>query len=132
MRDPTRGGVGVTLNEMASAANARFVLDEARLPVRESVRGVCEILGFDPLYLANEGKAVLIVAGDAAEAIVAALREHPYGREAAIIGEVQEGGSRRADAHPRGRRAGGRLPRGGPAPADLLIGERHLRMAPGV
>ena len=93
MRDPTRGGVGVTLNEMASSANARFVLDEARLPVRESVRGVCEILGFDPLYLANEGKAVLIVAEDAAEAIVAALREHPYGREAAIIGEVQEGGS---------------------------------------
>jgi hydrogenase expression/formation protein HypE len=93
MRDPTRGGVGVTLNEMASTANSRFMLDEARLPVRESVRGVCEILGFDPLYLANEGKAVLIVAGDAAEAIVAALREHPYGREAAIIGEVQEGGS---------------------------------------
>ena len=122
MRDPTRGGVGVTLNEMASAANARFVLDEARLPVRESVRGVCEILGFDPLYLANEGKAVLIVAGDAAEAIVAALREHPYGREAAIIGEVQEGAKRRADAHPRGRRARGRLPRGGPAPADLLMG----------
>ncbi|MFA6149265.1 MAG: hydrogenase expression/formation protein HypE [bacterium] len=91
MRDPTRGGVGVTLNEMASAANARFVLDEARLPVRESVRGVCEILGFDPLYLANEGKAVLIAAGNAAEAIVAALREHPYGREAAIIGEVTEG-----------------------------------------
>ena len=93
MRDPTRGGVGVTLNEMASAANARFMLDEARLPVRESVRGVCEILGFDPLYLANEGKAVLIVAGDATESIVAALREHPYGRETAIIGEVQEGGS---------------------------------------
>ena len=93
MRDPTRGGVGVTLNEMASAANARFVLDEGRLPVRESVRGVCEILGFDPLYLANEGKAVLIVAGDAADAIVAALREHPYGREAAIVGEVREGGA---------------------------------------
>ena len=93
MRDPTRGGVGVTLNEMAAAANARFVLDESRLPVRESVRGVCEILGFDPLYLANEGKAVLVVAGEAAEAIVAALREHPYGREAAIVGEVREGGS---------------------------------------
>ena len=91
MRDPTRGGVGVTLNEMASAANARFVLDEARLPVRESVRGVCEILGFDPLYLANEGKAVLIAAGDIAEEVVTALREHPYGREAAIIGEVTEG-----------------------------------------
>jgi hydrogenase expression/formation protein HypE len=91
MRDPTRGGVGVTLNEMASAANARFVLDEARLPVREAVRGVCEILGFDPLYLANEGKAVLIVAEDAAGAVAAALREHRYGRESAIIGEVTEG-----------------------------------------
>jgi hydrogenase expression/formation protein HypE len=91
MRDPTRGGVGVTLNEMSSAANARFVLDEARLPVRDSVRGVCEILGFDPLYLANEGKAVLIVAGDAADEIVAALREHPYGRESSVIGEVEEG-----------------------------------------
>jgi hydrogenase expression/formation protein HypE len=91
MRDPTRGGVGVALNEMSSAANARFVLDEARLPVRDSVRGVCEILGFDPLYLANEGKAVLIVAGDAADEIVAALREHPYGRESSVIGEVEEG-----------------------------------------
>jgi len=91
MRDPTRGGVGVTLNEMATAANARFVLDEARLPVREAVRGVCEILGFDPLYLANEGKAVLIVDGAAAEEILSALRAHPYGREAAVIGEVEGG-----------------------------------------
>ncbi len=91
MRDPTRGGVGVTLNEIASAANARFVLDESRLPVREPVRGVCEILGFDPLYLANEGKAALIVAGDAADAVAAALREHPLGREAEVIGEVTEG-----------------------------------------
>ncbi|GAB4240295.1 MAG: hydrogenase expression/formation protein HypE [Deltaproteobacteria bacterium] len=91
MRDPTRGGVGVTLNEIAAAANARFVLDEARLPVREAVRGLCEILGFDPLFLANEGKAALVVAGDAVEGIVAALREHPYGRDAAVIGEVAEG-----------------------------------------
>ncbi len=91
MRDPTRGGVGVTLNEIASAASARFVLDESRLPVREPVRGVCEILGFDPLYLANEGKAALIVAGDAADAVAAALREHPLGREAEVIGEVTEG-----------------------------------------
>ncbi|MBI5906116.1 MAG: hydrogenase expression/formation protein HypE, partial [Deltaproteobacteria bacterium] len=91
MRDPTRGGVGVTLNEMAASANARFVLDEGRLPVREAVRGVCEILGFDPLYLANEGKAVLIVDGGAAAEIVSALREHPLGREAAAVGEVREG-----------------------------------------
>jgi len=91
MRDPTRGGVGVTLNEMASTAKARFALEEAWLPVREPVRGVCEILGFDPLYLANEGKAVLIVDGGAAEEILAALRKHPYGREAAVIGEVEAG-----------------------------------------
>ena len=91
MRDPTRGGVGVTLNEMASSAKARFVLEEERLPVRESVRGVCEILGFDPLYLANEGKALLIVAPEAAEDALAALREHPLGREAAMIGTVEEG-----------------------------------------
>jgi len=91
MRDPTRGGVGVTLNEMASAAGSRFVLEEARLPVREPVRGVCEILGFDPLYLANEGKAVLIVDAGASEDILAALRAHPYGREAAVIGEVEAG-----------------------------------------
>ena len=91
LRDPTRGGVGVTLNEMAATANARFVLDEARLPVREAVRGVCEILGFDPLYLANEGKAVLIVDGAIAESVLAALRDHPYGCEAAIIGEVEKG-----------------------------------------
>ena len=91
MRDPTRGGVGVTLNEMASSANARFVLDEERLPLKESVRGVCEILGFDPLYLANEGKALLIVAPEIADEALAALRLHPLGKEAAIIGEVQEG-----------------------------------------
>ena len=91
MRDPTRGGVGVTLNEMASSAKARFVLEEERLPVRESVRGVCEILGFDPLYLANEGKALLIVDASAADEALAALREHPLGRDAAIIGEVGEG-----------------------------------------
>jgi hydrogenase expression/formation protein HypE len=91
LRDPTRGGVGVTLNEMAATAAARFVVDEGRLPVREAVRGVCEILGFDPLYLANEGKAVLIVDGDAADGTLDALRAHPYGRDAAVIGEVQAG-----------------------------------------
>lgn len=91
MRDPTRGGVGVTLNEMAASAKARFLLDEERLPVRESVRGVCEILGFDPIYLANEGKALLIVDASIAEEALASLREHPLGRDAAIVGEVAEG-----------------------------------------
>lgn len=91
MRDPTRGGVGVSLNEMAESARARIVLDEKLLPVRESVRGICEILGFDPLYLANEGKALLIVEGGAAEPIVARLRSDKYGKDAAAIGEVATG-----------------------------------------
>ncbi len=93
MRDPTRGGVGVTLNEISESSGARFVLDEARLPVSAGVRGVCEILGFDPLYLANEGKAGLVVDGKAADGIVGHLRENPYGVNAAVIGDVTEGKS---------------------------------------
>ncbi len=93
MRDPTRGGVGVTLNEIAESSEARFVLDEAKLPVNAGVRGVCEMLGFDPLYLANEGKAILVVEGSAAAGIVGHLRENPYGVNAAVIGEVEEGRS---------------------------------------
>lgn len=91
MRDPTRGGVGVALNELAETAGRRIVLDEDRLPVRDAVRGVCEILGFDPLYLANEGKALLIVDGESAVAVVSHLRKDRYGKEAAVIGEVTEG-----------------------------------------
>jgi hydrogenase expression/formation protein HypE len=91
MRDPTRGGVGVSLNEMAETSRARIVLEENRLPVAESVRGICEILGFDPLYLANEGKALLIVDGKSADAIVASLRGNRYGLDATIIGDVTEG-----------------------------------------
>jgi hydrogenase expression/formation protein HypE len=91
MRDPTRGGVGVSLNEMAESSRTRIVLDEKHLPVAESVRGVCEILGFDPLYLANEGKALLIVDGPAADPVVASLRKTIYGKNAAVIGEVTEG-----------------------------------------
>lgn len=91
MRDPTRGGVGVTLNEIAGSSGRRILLDESRLPVRDAVRGVCEILGFDPIYLANEGKALLIVDGEAADPVVALLQEQRYGENAAAIGEVAEG-----------------------------------------
>lgn len=91
MRDPTRGGVGVALNEMAESARARVVLDEKAFPLNAAVRGICEILGFDPLYLANEGKALLFVDAAAAGEIVAHLREHRYGGGAAIIGEVSDG-----------------------------------------
>jgi len=91
MRDPTRGGVGVSLNEMSESSNARIVLEESRLPVAESVRGICEILGFDPIYLANEGKALLIVDGKSADPIVETLRKTRYGQNATVIGEVVEG-----------------------------------------
>ena len=88
LRDPTRGGVASALNEIAAAAQIGFRLEEARLPVREPVRGACEILGFDPLYVANEGKCLAIVARDAADAVLAAMHAHERGREAVIIGEV--------------------------------------------
>lgn len=91
MRDPTRGGVGVALNEIAESSGARIVLREESLPVGEPVRGVCEILGFDPLYLANEGKALLVVDGRAADGILDLLRENPLGRDAAAVGEVAAG-----------------------------------------
>jgi len=88
LRDATRGGLATVLNEFAAASRVCIRLREAAVPVNEVVRGACEILGLDPLYLANEGKLVAVVPGDAAEAVLAAMREHPAGREAAIVGEV--------------------------------------------
>ena len=88
MRDPTRGGLATTLNEIASAAGVGITLDERAVPVRPAVRAVCDILGFDPLYMACEGKAVAIVPGNAAAAAVAAMRAHPLGRDAAVVGTV--------------------------------------------
>jgi hydrogenase expression/formation protein HypE len=88
LRDPTRGGVATTLNEFAADAQVGIKLDEEAIPVRAPVRGACEILGIDPLYVANEGKLVAVVPGDEAEAALAALRAHPLGREAVRIGEV--------------------------------------------
>jgi len=88
LRDPTRGGVSSTLNEIAGQAHIGIQLNEASIPIDEQVRGACEILGLDPLYVANEGKCLAIVAREAGEAVLAALRDHPLGRGAAIIGEV--------------------------------------------
>lgn len=90
LRDPTRGGVASALNEIAAQARAGIVLDERAIPLAEEVRGACEILGFDPLYVANEGKCLAIVAPEAADQALDALRAHPLGREAAIVGEVVE------------------------------------------
>lgn len=88
LRDPTRGGVASALNEIAQAAQVGIRLEEASIPVGDEVRGACEILGLDPLYVANEGKCIAIVAPALAESLLAALRAHPLGREAAIIGQV--------------------------------------------
>jgi hydrogenase expression/formation protein HypE len=86
MKDPTRGGVAGALHEMASKSRVGIVLDEAQLPVRQTVRGVSELVGIDPLFVANEGKALLGVRADAADAVLAALRLHPLGRHAAMVG----------------------------------------------
>jgi hydrogenase expression/formation protein HypE len=89
MRDPTRGGVATVVNELALASETSVVLDEAALPVRPEVNGACEILGLDPLYVANEGKLLAVVAPEVADASLAALQAHPLGAEGAIVGEVR-------------------------------------------
>ncbi|MEU6701311.1 hydrogenase expression/formation protein HypE [Pseudonocardia sp. NPDC046786] len=88
LRDPTRGGVGTVCNELAAASGLGVVLDEEALPVRPVVAGACEMLGIDPLYVANEGKFLAVLAPDEADAGLAALRAHPLGADAAAIGTV--------------------------------------------
>jgi hydrogenase expression/formation protein HypE len=88
LRDPTRGGVATTLNEIAGSSRAGMVIDERQIPVREAVQGACEILGLDPLYVANEGKLLAIVKSDFAALALQRMREHPLGRDAQVIGEV--------------------------------------------
>lgn len=88
LRDPTRGGVATTLNEIAGSSQVGILLDEETLPVRDDVRGACELLGMDPLYLANEGKLLAFVAEKSATAALAALQNNPLGAQAHIIGRV--------------------------------------------
>jgi len=88
MRDPTRGGLAATLNELAHQSNIGFRIVEDAIPVKPEVIAACDLLGLDPLYVANEGKLVAIVAPETAEAVLAAMRAHPLGRAAAIIGEA--------------------------------------------
>lgn len=90
MRDPTRGGVATTLNELARDCGLGIVLDEDAIPVREAVRGACELLGLDPLHIANEGQFLAVVSAGAADEALEALRRTPGGEESRIIGEVQE------------------------------------------
>lgn len=88
MRDPTRGGVAAVLNELATQSGVGIIIDEAKLPVSPSVQAVCEILGLDPLYVANEGRLIAICEADAADALLSAMRQHPLGRDAVVLGHV--------------------------------------------
>ncbi|NUM43442.1 MAG: hydrogenase expression/formation protein HypE [Anaerolineales bacterium] len=88
LRDPTRGGVSSTLNEIARSSNVGIMLDETKIPVNQAVRSACELLGLDPLFVANEGKLLAIVPPSGAEAVLAAMKAHPHGQRAAIIGQV--------------------------------------------
>src|SRR4029077_3888937 len=90
MRDPTRGGLAGVMVEIASRGKLGFEVDEGAIPVRDTVRGACELYGLDPLMLANEGKLVAFVPAGRAEAALGALRAHPLGREAVRIGRVTE------------------------------------------
>jgi len=88
MRDPTRGGLASTLNEIAHASGVGVLLNETSLPVRREVQSACELLGLDPVYVANEGKAVFIVASEAVDSVLAVLTAHPLGRQATCIGHI--------------------------------------------
>lgn len=91
LRDPTRGGVATALNEIACHSGTAVQLFEDEVPVAKPVRSACEILGLDPLYVANEGKCLAIVAPEDCQAVLAAMKRHPYGRRATVIGKVLEG-----------------------------------------
>jgi hydrogenase expression/formation protein HypE len=119
LRDPTRGGLATTLNELAERSTVGIEIEETAIPVLEAVRGACELLGLDPLYVANEGKLVAIVAPEAAEATLEALRAHEYGRDAAIIGRV-------SDEHPG--RVVLRTALGARRIVDMLVGEQLPRI----
>jgi hydrogenase expression/formation protein HypE len=119
LRDPTRGGLATALNEIAISSEVCIEICEERIPVREEVKGACEILGLDPLYVANEGKLIAIVASELAEPLVERMRENDYGAGASIIGEVK--------AEPRGIVAM-RTAFGGTRIVDMLAGEQLPRI----
>jgi len=91
LRDATRGGLAAVLNELAGQSGAGFAIQETAIPVRPAVMAACEMLGIDPLHVANEGKLVAVVPREGAEAVLEAMRRHPLGTEAALIGEVVAG-----------------------------------------
>ncbi len=119
LRDPTRGGLGTTLNEIALQSGVEVVIEESALPMRASVKGMCELLGFDPLYIANEGKLVAFVPHAEAAAVLEIMRTHEYGRDAAVIGKVSAKGPGRVFLQ---------TAIGGRRPLDMLTGEQLPRI----
>ncbi len=119
LRDPTRGGIATTLNEIALASEVCIEIQEELIPVREEVKGACEILGLDPLYVANEGKLLAIASSDIAESLVARMKKNKYGRDACIIGEVKR--------DPQGIVAM-RTGFGGTRIVDMLVGDQLPRI----
>jgi hydrogenase expression/formation protein HypE len=114
LRDATRGGLAAVLNELSASSSVGIEFDELKVPVKPAVNAACEMLGLDPLYIANEGKLVVILAAEAAEAVLEKMKQHEYGREAAIIGKV-------VSEHPRLVTA--RTSIGGRRVVDLPAGE---------
>ena len=119
IRDPTRGGLATVLNEIADASQVAIEIEEAATPIREEVKAFCEILGLDPLYLANEGKIVVIAPPDQVDAALAAMRAHPFGEGAALIGRVSRGEAGRVTM---------RTVFGGRRIVDMLVGEQLPRI----
>lgn len=119
IRDATRGGIATVLNEIAEASQVSIEIEEGLTPIREEVKAFCEILGLDPLYLANEGKLAAIVPPDQAEAALAAVREHPLGTHAAVIGRIGSENEGRVTM---------RTSFGGRRIVDMLVGEQLPRI----
>lgn len=119
LRDPTRGGVGTTLNEIATASQIGVRIHENRLPIRPEVAGVCDLLGFDPLYVANEGKLLAFVPAEQADQVLEVIQRSPYGKDARIIGEAVD--DRPGRVFMRTRIGGERI-------VDMLTGEQLPRI----
>ena len=119
MRDPTRGGLAATLNEIVKGPEWGILIEEANIPIKEEIKSIAELLGFDPLYIANEGKVVLIVAPEDAERVCRLMRGHELGRDSQIIGEIV--------AEPRGK-VGMKTLVGGTRIVDMPVGEQLPRI----
>ena len=119
MRDPTRGGIATTLNEIAAGSGYNIRIDEPCIPIKESVKALCEILGLDPLYMANEGKILAVVSAKSASKVLSRMRRHPLGKDSVIIGEVEK---------ERRKRVYLKTAIGGTRVIDMLIGDQLPRI----